>query len=54
MLVGLETGFSVVSLADPVNPVEMFFIPGQQTVWRDIKVWGHYAYVTSDNTSEAL
>lgn len=53
-LVGLETGFSVVSLADPANPAEMFFIPGQPTVWRDVKVWGHYAYVTSDNTSEGL
>ena len=53
-LVGLETGFSVVSLADPSSPQQMFFISGQQTVWRDIKVWGNYAYVTSDNTTEGL
>lgn len=53
-LVGLKTGFSVVSLADPANPTEMFFIEGQYTVWRDIKVWDEYAYVVSDNTSEGL
>jgi choice-of-anchor B domain-containing protein len=53
-LVGLKSGFSVVSLADPANPVEMFFIEGTYTVWRDIKVWNNYAYVVSDNTSEGL
>lgn len=53
-LVGTMSGFSVVSLADPANPVEMFFIEGTYSVWRDIKVWNNYAYVVSDGTSEGL
>ena len=53
-LVGLETGFSIVSLKDPANPDEVVRIPGQETVWRDIKTWGEFAYVVSDNTSEGM
>ncbi len=53
-LVGLNNGFSMVSLEDPANPIEMFFIAGQSTIWRDIKVWGDYAFVTSDETNEGL
>ena len=50
-LVGLQNGFSVVNLSDPSNPVESFFISGAQSTWRDIKVWNHYAYVTTDEGS---
>ncbi|MCF8244835.1 MAG: choice-of-anchor B family protein [Saprospiraceae bacterium] len=47
-LVGLHGGVSVVSLADPANPDEIQFIPGDQSTWRDLKTWGHFAYVTAD------
>jgi choice-of-anchor B domain-containing protein len=47
-LVGLRSGVSVVSLADPANPVEIQYIPGDQSTWRDLKTWGHFAYVTAD------
>lgn len=47
-LVGLRGGVSVVSLADPANPVEIQMIPGGQSTWRDLKTWGHFAYVTAD------
>lgn len=47
-LVGLRGGVSVVSLADPTNPVEIQYIPGEQSTWRDLKTWGHFAYVTAD------
>ncbi len=47
-LVGLHGGVSVVSLADPANPVEIQYIPGDQSTWRDLKTWGHFAYVTAD------
>lgn len=48
-LVGTVTGTSVVSLADPQNIVEVAFFPGDNSTWRDIKTWGHFAYVTADN-----
>lgn len=47
-IVGLFNGTSVVSLADPSNPIEVQFIPGGQSTWRDIKTWGDFAYVTTD------
>ena len=53
-LVGMQNGFSVVNLSLPSNPTESFFIPGVQSTWRDIKVWGHYAYVTTDEGSDGL
>lgn len=50
-LVGTRTGTSIVSLANPANPQEVLFIPGSVSTWRDLKTWGDYAYVTSDNGS---
>ncbi len=47
-LVGLGNGLSIISLADPANPVEVAMIPGGQSTWRDIKTWKDFAYVTTD------
>ena len=47
-LVGLRSGVSIVSLANPAQPLEVQFIPGAYSTWRDLKVWGHHAYVTAD------
>lgn len=47
-LVGARKGVSIVSLADPQNPVEVHWHEGQNSVWRDLKVFGHYAYVTTE------
>lgn len=49
-LVGTVTGVSVVSLADPSNAVEVKFLPGANSTWRDIKTWGNYAYVTNETS----
>lgn len=49
-LVGTVTGVSVVSLADPQNIVEVAFLPGANSTWRDIKTWGNYAYVTNETS----
>ena len=47
-LVGLREGVSIVSLADRQNIVEVARIPGQASTWRDLKTWGSFAYVTTD------
>lgn len=47
-LVGVYNGFSVVSLADPANPEQVFFGTGPGSIWRDIKTWGDYAYVSNE------
>ncbi len=55
-LVGLRSGVSIVSLADPANPQEVAFIEGQNSIWRDLKTFGEYAYITTDQgrTTEGL
>tara|TARA_B100001758_G_scaffold247942_1_gene268810 strand:+ start:14698 stop:17064 length:2367 start_codon:yes stop_codon:yes gene_type:complete len=47
-LVGLENGFSCVDVTNPNNPIEMFYIQDAQSIWRDVKTWGNYAYVTTE------
>ncbi|MCH7963374.1 MAG: choice-of-anchor B family protein [Bacteroidetes bacterium] len=53
-LLAVRNGTSIISLADPANPFEIAFIPGTNTIWRDIKVHDQYAYVVSDGTSDGL
>ncbi|MBG0782449.1 MAG: choice-of-anchor B family protein [Bacteroidales bacterium] len=48
-LVGVYNGLSVVSLEDPSNPEEVFFGSGSNSIWRDIKTWGDYAYVSNES-----
>jgi choice-of-anchor B domain-containing protein len=47
-IVGNENGTSIVDISDPANPTEVFFSPGAQTIWRDMKVWGDVAYITNE------
>ncbi len=47
-LVGVRNGVSIVSLADPRNAREVAFVPGAFSRWREIKTWGHFAYVVVD------
>ena len=51
-LVGTRLGTSIVSLADPANPVEVAKVLGTESGWRDIKTWGHYAYVTTERPAK--
>ena len=53
-LLAVRNGTSIISLVDPANPFEIAFIPATNTVWRDIKVHGEYAYVVSDQTNDGL
>ena len=47
-LVGVNSGFAIVDVTVPSNPVQKHFISGANTIWRDIKTWDHYAYVVHD------
>ncbi|TNF47383.1 MAG: choice-of-anchor B family protein [Bacteroidetes bacterium] len=47
-LVGTTKGTSVVDLTDPSTPVEVFWEPGMESIWRDLKTFGDYAYVTTE------
>ncbi|MCB0704723.1 MAG: choice-of-anchor B family protein, partial [Saprospiraceae bacterium] len=47
-LVGVNNGVSIVSLEDPENAVEVAWIPGENSIWRDLKTWGTWCYVVTD------
>jgi choice-of-anchor B domain-containing protein len=47
-LFGMQSGFSVLDITDPTYPRQIGFIPGASSLWRDIKVVGHYAYGVSE------
>lgn len=61
---GFDTGTAVIDVTDPGNPVEVGFVEGQRTTWRDVKIyqffdaaqdrWRAYAYVTADGASDGL
>lgn len=53
-VVGRKDGVSVVSLADPDNIVEVAFVAGANSTWRDIKTFGSYAYVVADSGADGI
>lgn len=53
-LVGGTKGTSVVDISDPTNPVELFYEPGLESTWRDLKTVGDYAYVTTEASNGLL
>lgn len=53
-LVGVRTGLSIVDVTNPTNPVEIDFIPGPGSNWRDIKTSGDFAYVTNETSGGLL
>lgn len=54
-LMGNTFGTSIIDVTDPTNPVEVDFIPGVNSNWRDIKTYQNYAYVVHDgNTTQGM
>ena len=47
-IVGVNDGTSVVDISDPTNPIEVFYEPGMNSIWRDIKTYNGYAYITTE------
>ena len=47
-IVGTSKGTSIVDISTPSNPVEVFWLPGTESIWRDPSVHGDYAYITTE------
>ncbi|NOX87054.1 MAG: choice-of-anchor B family protein [Chlorobi bacterium] len=47
-LVGTISGLSIVDVTNPDSLAEVHFEPGVTSVWRDIKTWDNYAYVSTE------
>jgi choice-of-anchor B domain-containing protein len=53
-LVGTTTGLSIVNVTNPDNPVLSFEVNGVTNVWREVKTWQGFAYVTTEGTNGGL
>ena len=47
-LLGASIGTYIVNITDPNNPQVVTLIPGPNSIWRDIKTHGHYAYTVTE------
>lgn len=47
-LVGTETGLSIVNISNPASPVQVQFINGTSSFWREVRHYKNYAYVTNE------
>jgi len=47
-IVGTTKGTSILDVSDPVQPAEVFWLPGSTSIWRDPCVYGDVAYVTTE------
>jgi choice-of-anchor B domain-containing protein len=47
-LVGWEQGTKVIEITNPIAPITIVNIPGILNIWREIKVNGQYAYITTE------
>ena len=47
-LIGAERGVGIVDVTIPSSPQEVFWEDGAFSVWRDLKTYGDYAYVTTE------
>lgn len=47
-IVGTSKGTSIVDVTNPNNPVEIFWIAGTESIWRDPAVHGDFAYISTE------
>lgn len=53
-ILGCINGTSVVDITDSANVHEVDFVPGFNSVYREIKTYSHFAYVVSEATNSRL
>ena len=53
-ILGLECGNAVVEVSDPANPVILQMIAGPCSLWGDVKVYGNYAYATTEDSAVGI
>lgn len=51
---GRPAGTSIIDITDDVNPREVAFISGPASSWREMKTYGHYAYVVSEASNSGV
>ncbi len=47
-LVGAGNGLAIADVTDPANPTLLLTVPAANSLWREIKTFGDYAYATTE------
>jgi choice-of-anchor B domain-containing protein len=47
-IVGTTDGVSIVDLSNPSNPTQIFYEAGSNTMWREVKTFNDYAYISTE------
>jgi choice-of-anchor B domain-containing protein len=47
-IIGNTFGTSFIDVTDPHNPMEVGFVDGPQSSWRDVKTYGDHAYIVTE------
>lgn len=53
-ILGTTTGTAIYSLKDPRKPKRDTFIPGNTSIWRDMKSFKNHIYVTADQGNQGV
>jgi choice-of-anchor B domain-containing protein len=53
-IAGAFSGTSVLDVTDPSNITEVGYVAGASSIWRDIKTYKHYAYITNETEKVAI
>ncbi len=53
-VIGTRIGTAIYLLTDPKKPKKVAFIPGSRSIWREMKSYKDYVYVTIDNVPDGL
>jgi len=53
-IIGGFDGTAFYDVTDARNPVQVLFVPGPDTFWREFKTYDHYAYLVSDSDGRGI
>lgn len=48
---GSSDGVRIIDVTNPALPVQVASVPGQTSIWREIKTYQHYAYVSTESAN---
>lgn len=50
----LTDACAIINVTNPTQPVTLFKVPGPRSIWREIRTWQHYAYITTENSNNTF
>jgi choice-of-anchor B domain-containing protein len=54
VILGTDTGTSIVDATDAPNAAQIAFIPGVPSTWREMKAYDHYAYIVTEGNGGGM